>query len=59
MDALGLLEQVEAVNNTLPYAIRSGDVIEPLLTDQWFVAVENLAKPAIEAVEKGDIQFVP
>ncbi|HCR98966.1 MAG: valine--tRNA ligase [Halomonas sp.] len=59
MDALGLLEQVEAVNNTLPYGDRSGDVIEPLLTDQWFVAVENLAKPAIEAVEKGDIQFVP
>ncbi|MDQ7728112.1 valine--tRNA ligase [Halomonas sp. SpR8] len=59
MDALGLLEQVEAVNNTLPLGDRSGDVIEPLLTDQWFVAVESLAKPAIEAVENGDIQFVP
>ncbi|KTG23036.1 valine--tRNA ligase [Idiomarina sp. WRN-38] len=59
MDALGLLEQVESVNNTLPYGDRSGDVIEPLLTDQWFVAVESLAKPAIEAVENGDIQFVP
>ncbi|PRY63041.1 valyl-tRNA synthetase [Vreelandella songnenensis] len=59
MDALGLLVEVEAVNNTLPYGDRSGDVIEPLLTDQWFVAVESLAKPAIEAVEKGDIQFVP
>lgn len=59
MDALGLLEQVETINNTLPYGDRSGDVIEPLLTDQWFVAVESLAKPAIEAVENGDIQFVP
>ncbi|PAU75121.1 valine--tRNA ligase [Halomonas salipaludis] len=59
MQAAGLLEQVEAVNNTLPYGDRSGDVIEPLLTDQWFVAVESLAKPAIEAVESGDIQFVP
>ncbi|MDG4868851.1 class I tRNA ligase family protein, partial [Guyparkeria sp. 1SP6A2] len=59
MDALGLLEQVESVNNTLPYGDRSGDVIEPLLTDQWFVAVESLAKPAIAAVENGDIQFVP
>ena len=59
MEALGLLEQVESVNNTLPYGDRSGDVIEPLLTDQWFVAVESLAKPAIEAVENGDIQFVP
>ncbi|SFU68380.1 valine--tRNA ligase [Halomonas korlensis] len=59
MDAAGLLEQVETVNNTLPYGDRSGDVIEPLLTDQWFVAVEKLARPAIEAVENGDIQFVP
>ncbi|WP_280553975.1 valine--tRNA ligase [Halomonas sp. 25-S5] len=59
MDAAGLLEQIETVSNTLPYGDRSGDVIEPLLTDQWFVAVESLAKPAIEAVEKGDIQFVP
>ena len=59
MEAAGLLEQIETVSNTLPYGDRSGDVIEPLLTDQWFVAVESLAKPAIEAVEKGDIQFVP
>ncbi|MBS9403780.1 valine--tRNA ligase [Halomonas sp. TRM85114] len=59
MYAAGLLEQVETVNNTLPYGDRSGDIIEPLLTDQWFVAVEKLARPAIEAVENGDIQFVP
>ncbi|MFW3615046.1 valine--tRNA ligase [Billgrantia antri] len=59
MEAAGLLEQVETVNNTLPYGDRSGDVIEPLLTDQWFVAVESLAGPAIAAVENGDIQFVP
>ncbi|NYS60589.1 valine--tRNA ligase [Vreelandella salicampi] len=42
-----------------PFGDRSGVVIEPYLTDQWFVAVETLAKPAIEAVENGDIQFVP
>jgi valyl-tRNA synthetase len=59
MEAAGLLEQIETVTNTLPYGDRSGDVIEPLLTDQWFVAVEKLAKPAIEAVENGDIEFVP
>nr|WP_299243376.1 valine--tRNA ligase [uncultured Halomonas sp.] len=59
MDAAGLLDKVETITNTLPYGDRSGDVIEPLLTDQWFVAVESLAKPAIEAVENGDIQFVP
>ncbi|EPC01964.1 valyl-tRNA synthetase [Litchfieldella anticariensis FP35 = DSM 16096] len=59
MEALGLLDQVETISNTLPYGDRSGDVIEPLLTDQWFVAVESLAKPAIDAVENGDIEFVP
>ncbi|RKQ96853.1 valyl-tRNA synthetase [Kushneria sinocarnis] len=59
MDALGLLEKVETITNTLPYGDRSGDIIEPLLTDQWFVAVEELAKPAIAAVENGDIRFVP
>ncbi|SEF94693.1 valine--tRNA ligase [Billgrantia desiderata] len=59
MESAGLLEQIETVNNTLPFGDRSGDVIEPLLTDQWFVAVESLAKPAIAAVENGDIQFVP
>ncbi|MCW4153541.1 valine--tRNA ligase [Halomonas sp. 18H] len=42
-----------------PFGDRSGDVIEPYLTDQWFVAVEDLAKPAIAAVENGDIEFVP
>ncbi|WP_457808633.1 valine--tRNA ligase [Kushneria sp. EE4] len=59
MDAQGLLAKVETVTNTLPHGDRSGDVIEPLLTDQWFVAVETLAKPAINAVENGDIRFVP
>ncbi|GAA3910932.1 valine--tRNA ligase [Halomonas cibimaris] len=59
MDAAGLLQEVEAVNNTLPFGDRSGDIIEPLLTDQWFVAVEELARPAIKAVEDGDIEFVP
>jgi valyl-tRNA synthetase len=54
-------EQPLVENKTLmqPFGDRSGVVIEPYLTDQWFVAVETLAKPAIEAVENGDIQFVP
>jgi len=59
MDALGLLEKVEDHRLKVPRGDRSGVVIEPLLTDQWFVAVETLAKPAIEAVENGSIQFVP
>ena len=59
LDALGLLEKVEDHTLQVPRGDRSGVVIEPYLTDQWFVAVESLAKPAIEAVENGDIQVVP
>ncbi|MGI9574737.1 valine--tRNA ligase [Alloalcanivorax xenomutans] len=59
LDALGLLEKVDDHTLQVPRGDRSGVVIEPYLTDQWFVAVESLAKPAIEAVENGDIQFVP
>lgn len=59
MEAQGLLEKIETVTNTLPYGDRSGVVIEPLLTDQWFVRIAPLAEPAIEAVETGKIKFVP
>ena len=59
LDALGLLEKIDPHTLKVPRGDRSGVVIEPLLTDQWFVAVESLAKPAIEAVESGAIQFVP
>ncbi|WP_101674622.1 valine--tRNA ligase [Alloalcanivorax mobilis] len=59
LDALGLLEKVQDHTLQVPRGDRSGVVIEPYLTDQWFVAVESLAKPAIEAVENGSIQFVP
>jgi valyl-tRNA synthetase len=59
LDALGLLEKVVDHKLMVPRGDRSGVVIEPYLTDQWFVAVETLAKPAIDAVEDGSIQFVP
>ncbi|MBM7332542.1 MAG: valine--tRNA ligase [Alcanivorax sp.] len=59
LDALGLLEKVADHTLQVPRGDRSGVVIEPYLTDQWFVAVEALAKPSIEAVENGDIRFVP
>ncbi|MDP5339903.1 MAG: valine--tRNA ligase [Litorivicinaceae bacterium] len=59
LDALGLLAGIDAHTLKVPRGDRSGVVIEPLLTDQWFVAVESLAKPAIAAVESGAIQFVP
>jgi valyl-tRNA synthetase len=43
----------------VPYGDRGGVVIEPMLTDQWYVRADVLAKPAVEAVENGSIQFVP
>ena len=43
----------------VPRGDRSGAVIEPWLTDQWFVSIAPLAKPAIEVVERGEIEFVP
>lgn len=58
-DSLGLLEKVAPHALKVPYGDRSGVVIEPLLTDQWYVAVQSMAKTAIEAVENGDIKFVP
>jgi valyl-tRNA synthetase len=58
-ESLDLLEKIDDHALKVPYGDRSGVVIEPLLTDQWFVRAGPLAKPAIEAVENGDIQFVP
>jgi valyl-tRNA synthetase len=59
MDALGLLEKVEDRVIQTPFGDRSGQVIEPWLTDQWYVDAETLAKPAIEAVRSGAIDIVP
>jgi valyl-tRNA synthetase len=59
MDSLGLLEKIEDNPMTVPYGDRSGVVIEPWLTDQWFVDAAKLAIPAIKAVEEGRTQFVP
>ncbi|PAV24531.1 valine--tRNA ligase [Tamilnaduibacter salinus] len=59
LDELGLLQEVEDHVLSIPRGDRSGLVIEPMLTDQWFVDAKTLAKPAIEAVEDGRIEFVP
>jgi valyl-tRNA synthetase len=59
MDALGLLEGIEENDMTVPYGDRGGVVIEPMLTNQWYVDAKKLAGPAIEAVEDGRIKFVP
>lgn len=57
--ALGVLEKIEPHELTIPYGDRGGVVIEPMLTDQWYVRTQPLAKVAIDAVKQGDIQFVP
>ncbi len=59
IDALGLLEKVEDHDHTIPHGDRSDTVIEPWLTDQWYVDAETLAKPAIAAIEDGRTKFVP
>ncbi|MDC1436435.1 valine--tRNA ligase [Gammaproteobacteria bacterium] len=59
IEAAGLLEKIEPHKLKVPRGDRSGVVIEPYLTNQWYVAIKELAKPAIAAVENGDIEFVP
>ncbi|MCW8883989.1 MAG: valine--tRNA ligase, partial [Motiliproteus sp.] len=59
LEGLDLLVKIEENDMTVPYGDRGGVVIEPMLTDQWFADAKKLAVPAIEAVENGDIQFVP
>jgi valyl-tRNA synthetase len=59
LEALGLLEKIEPHTLKVPRGDRSGAVIEPWLTPQWYVDAKKLAVPAIEAVEQGAIQFVP
>jgi valyl-tRNA synthetase len=58
-DEAGLLEEIKPHDLTVPYGDRGGVVIEPMLTDQWYVRTAPLAKVAVEAVEQGEIQFVP
>ena len=59
LDKLGLVERVEPHKLTVPRGDRSNAVLEPLLTNQWFVDIKPLAEPAIAAVEAGHIRFVP
>ncbi|RTZ63220.1 MAG: valine--tRNA ligase, partial [Aquificaceae bacterium] len=59
LDALGLLDKIEDHKLMVPRGERSGTVIEPYLTDQWYVNVAPLAEPAIAAVKDGRIKFVP
>ena len=59
LDELGLLDEIKPHLLQVPRGDRSGSVIEPYMTDQWYVKIAPLAGPAIEAVESGRIKFVP
>ncbi len=59
MDRRGLLEKVEPNTHMVPHGDRSNVVIEPFLTDQWYVNAGELAKPALAAVRDGRTSFVP
>jgi len=58
-EALGLMRGVEAIRHAVPHGERSGAVVEPYLTDQWYVDAKTLAGPAIAAVENGDVVLEP
>ena len=59
LEAQGLLEKIEPHKLPVPRGDRSGEILEPWLTDQWYVRIGPLAEPAIKAVEDGRIRFVP
>ena len=59
LEEQGLIEKIEPYVHTVPHGDRSNVVIEPFLTDQWYVDAKALAKPAIDAVKRGRTVFVP
>jgi valyl-tRNA synthetase len=59
LEALGLVDGIDDHKAMIPRGDRSGVVVEPLLTDQWYVRAEPLARPAVEAVRTGRVRFVP
>ncbi len=59
LEALGLLEKIEPNTHSVPHAQRGDAVIEPWLTDQWYVDAKTLAAPALAAVREGKTRFIP
>src|ERR1700688_4699358 len=59
LEALGLVDKIEKITHAVPHGDRSNVVVEPFLTDQWYVNAKELAKPAIAAVRVGKTKFVP
>ncbi|WGJ16000.1 valine--tRNA ligase [Methylocapsa sp. D3K7] len=59
MDARDLLDKIEPHTHMVPHGDRSGTIIEPWLTEQWYVKAEVLAQPALDAVRRGNTSFIP
>jgi len=59
LESFGFVERIEPHTHMVPHGDRSGTVIEPYLTDQWYVDAKTLAKPAMAAVRSGETTFVP
>lgn len=59
LESLNLIEKIEDYNNKVGRSERTNSIIEPKLSMQWFLKMENLAKPAIEAVESGEVNIIP
>ena len=59
LEALDLVDKIENITHTVPHGDRSGVVIEPWLSEQWYCDAKTLAEPALKAVEEGKTKFVP
>ena len=59
IESLGLMQEIEDYTLTIPRGDRSGAILEPLITNQWFLKMETLAEPAITVVKNGELKFVP
>jgi valyl-tRNA synthetase len=59
LDELGLIEKIEDYIHNIGYSERGGAIVEPYLSDQWFVSMKLLAEPALNAIVSGDIKFHP
>ncbi len=59
LEAMGLLVKIEEHSHNVGQCYRCGTTVEPIISKQWFVKMKPLAKPAIDAVKKGDTEFVP
>ncbi len=59
LEAMGLLEKTQEHSHAVGHCYRTGDVVEPYLTEQWFVKMKALAEPAMQAVADGRIRFIP